>query len=47
MMSPTKKTKLKNFFSLQTRRLTTSFEGLNNLLAQLPGELWSCKVVQK
>jgi len=29
-MSPTKKTKLKIFFSLPTRRLTKSFEGLNS-----------------
>jgi len=31
-----------NYFSLQTRRLTKSFEGFNSSLAQSPGELWSC-----
>jgi len=30
-------------FSIQTRRLTASFEGLSSSLAQSPGELWSCK----
>jgi len=28
---------------LQTRRLTTSFGDLNSSLAQLPGDLRSCK----
>jgi len=32
---------------LQTRRLVESFEGLSNSLAQLTGELWSCKEAQK
>jgi len=32
---------------MQSRGLATSFEGLNSSLAQLPGELWCCKVVQK
>jgi len=32
---------------MQSRRLDTSFEGLNNSIAQSPGELWSCKVAQK
>jgi len=43
---PTKnlKPKPKKFFSLQTRRLAKSFEGLDSSLAQLTGELWSCKV---
>jgi len=35
------------FFSLQTARLSKSFEGLNSSLAQLTGELWSCNVAQK
>jgi len=45
MMSPTKnlKPKTKNIFSLRTRRLAESFEGLNSSLAQSAGELWSCK----
>jgi len=30
-----------NLFSVQTRRLVKSFEGLNSSLAQLPGWLWS------
>jgi len=30
-----------------SRRLATSFEGVNSFLAQLAGELWSCKVTQK
>jgi len=29
-------------FSLQSRRLPESFEGLNSFLAQSPSELWSC-----
>jgi len=29
---------------MQTRRLVTSFEGLNSSLAQSLGELWSCEV---
>jgi len=28
---------------MQTRRLATSFKGLNSLLSQSPGKLWSCK----
>jgi len=28
---------------MQTRRLTTSFDGLNSSLSQLPDELLSCK----
>jgi len=28
---------------MQTKRLTTSFEGLNSSLVQLPGKLWSCE----
>jgi len=42
MMSPTTKNKIQNFqkfFSMQTRRLAASFEGLNSTLALLPGEL--------
>jgi len=35
------------FFSLQTRRLAESFEGLNSSLAQLTSELWDYKVAQK
>jgi len=30
----------KKYFSLETRRLAESFEGLNILLAQLAEELW-------
>ena len=30
-------------FSMETRRLTTSFKGLKSSLAQLPGKLWSCR----
>jgi len=41
-----KKPKTKNFFSLQTRRLAKSFEGLNSSLAQSTGELRTCEVVQ-
>ena len=33
----------KRFFFDSTRRLAASVEGLNSSLAQLPGELWSCK----
>jgi len=48
MTSPTKKTKPKPYiFSLRTRRLAVSFEGLNSSLAQSTGELWSCKVARK
>jgi len=43
MTSLTKKT----FFSLQTRRLAESFEGLDSSQAQSTGELWSCKLVRK
>jgi len=39
--------KPKNFFSLQTQRFATSFEGLKSSLAQSTGELWSCKVAWK
>jgi len=41
MQTSTKKTtsKSKNFFSLQTTRLSPSLEGLNNSLAQSAGEL--------
>ena len=47
-MSPTKnlEPKTKKFFSLQMRRLTESFEGMNSSPAQLTGELWSCKVAR-
>jgi len=31
---------------MQTRRLATSFEGLNSSVANLPGELWSCRLAQ-
>jgi len=34
-------------FLMQTRSLAASFESLNNSQAQLPGELWSCKVALK
>jgi len=34
-------------FLMQTRRLGTSFEGLNSSLAQSPGELWSCNMERK
>ena len=48
-MSLTKKTKSKicNIFSMQSKRLAASFEGLYSSLAQLPGEVWSCKVAGK
>jgi len=42
MISPTKNPKLKIFFSLQTRRLTESFESLNSFLAQSTCKLWGC-----
>jgi len=44
-----KKTETQNqiFFSLWTRRLAESLEGLNSSLAQFTGELWNCKVAQK
>jgi len=46
MMSPTKtlNAKRSKFKNIQTRRhaaIATSFEGLNNSLAQSPGKLWS------
>jgi len=46
VMLPTKnlEPKTNNFFSLQTRRLATYFEGLNSSLTQLIGELWSCRM---
>jgi len=45
MMSPTNIPKPKaKIFLLQTRKLAKSFEGLNSSLAQLTGELQSCKV---
>jgi len=28
-------------------RFATSFEGLNSFLAEVPGELWSCKLAWK
>jgi len=40
MMSPTKKT----IFSVQKRRLTEYFKGLNSSIAQLTNELWIGKV---
>ena len=44
-----KKTQTQNFpiFPNASERLTVFFEGLNSSLAQSPGELQSCKVVQK
>jgi len=30
---------------MQSRRIVAPFEGLNSSLAQLAGELWSCKVM--
>jgi len=45
-MLPTKNLKPK-IFSLQARRCAESFEGLDSSSAQLPGKLWSCKVVWK
>jgi len=49
LMSLTKRTKSKicNIFSMQSKRLAASFEGLYSSLAQLPGEVWSCKVAGK
>jgi len=41
----THKKQTKFFFSLQTRRLATSSEGLNSSLVQSAEELWSCKVM--
>jgi len=41
-MSPTKKAQNLKFFSLQTRRLATSFEGLDSSPAYSFGELQSC-----
>jgi len=38
------KPKNKKFFSVRTRRLSESFEGLDSSLAQLTGELCSCKI---
>jgi len=35
------------FFSISTRRLAESVEGLNSSLARLSGELWDCKSLQK
>jgi len=32
---------------IPTRRLATTFEGLNSSLGQSPGELWSCKLASK
>jgi len=34
-------------FSIQTRRLTKSFVGVNSSLAQSPGKLRRCKVTVK
>jgi len=44
-----KKMKLKtpNFFSLQTRKLAKSFQGLNSSPAQSNGKLLSCKVAKR
>ena len=39
------KSKTFKFFSMQSIRLAASFEGLNSSLAQLTGELQSCKVM--
>ena len=41
------KPKSKKFFSLQTKRLTESFEGLTSSLEKLPGKVWNCKVAWK
>jgi len=42
------KPKTKNvFFSISTRRLAESAEGLNSSLAQSPGELQDCKSLEK
>jgi len=43
MISLTKNPKPKNFFSLQTRRLAESFEGLNSSLALTALEIFLCK----
>ena len=37
----------KSFFSILTTRLAESVEGLNSSLAQSPGELQDCKVLQE
>jgi len=39
--------KTKTFFSISTRRLAESVDGLNSSLAQSTGELWRCKALQK
>jgi len=39
--------KRKKFFFVSTRRLSEYVEGLNSSLAQSPGELQDCKVLQK
>jgi len=46
IVSSTKNTKpkTKKFFSVQTRRHTESFGGMDSFPAQSPGKLWSCKV---
>jgi len=39
--------KAKNvFFSMSTRRLAESVDGLDSSLAQSPGELWDCNALQ-
>jgi len=38
--------KPKKLFSLHTRRLAKSFDGLNSSPAQSPNKLWSCKVAK-
>ena len=43
-MSPTQNSKPKMFFSLQTRSLAGSFEGLNSSPEELTSKLWSCKI---
>jgi len=43
----TPNTKLKFCFSISTRRLAESVDGLNSSLGQLAGELWRCKTLQK
>ena len=40
---PQKTQNQRNYFQLRTGRLTEPFGGLNSSLAQLTGELWSCK----
>jgi len=42
--NPTETEKI--IFSILTKRLAESVEGLNSSLAQSPGELWSCKNVK-